>query len=99
MAEKEKSLIMRIITPDGDDLSVECDSARINISDGVEGSKGGSFGIRRGQAETVFLVAKGKTLAFNKGELIFSAQTGDGFATMDGKTLTVTVESLSVEAN
>lgn len=91
MANTEKSFVLEIVTPEGTAAQVECDSARLTLSDGTGGRGGGSYGIRKGHAPAVFLLAEGVTTALLRGKEVLSLPTGEGFASMEGDTLSVTV--------
>ncbi len=81
-----------LFTPHRQFPSLECDSARLNISDSVGGKFSGSYGIRKGHAKAVFSLAEGKISVSLKGEEIFSAECQGGFATVENDEVRVTVD-------
>lgn len=88
-------LKLTVVSPTGGVGPVECSSIHLFVSDGENGSKGGSYGIRRGHSMAVFSLAKGKTDAFVDGNLVFSVEHEAGFAVVNNNTVKITVESYS----
>lgn len=95
MKKMNDKLLLNIYTVDSAYEGIECDSVILSIADSSDGSFSGSYGIKKGHAETVFSLKKGKTLALNKGENVFSAATSDGFAMVKSNIVNVTVDSLT----
>lgn len=91
MTDTDRCFTLELVTPGGLAARVTCDSVRLTLADGQRGSGGGSYGVRKGHAPAVFLLADGQTVALLDGEEVFSARTGEGFAGMAEDTLTVTV--------
>lgn len=88
-------LLLNIYTVDSAYENIECDSVILSIADSNDGSFSGFYGIKRGHAETVFSLSKGKTLALSKGEAVFSAETSEGFALVKNNIVSITIDSLT----
>ena len=84
-----------LFTPDRQLPSVECDSVKLNIADSITGEFSGLYGIRKGHAKAVFTLKKGRITVSEKGQELFSADCGEGFATVDGDEVRVTVDSFN----
>lgn len=84
-----------IATPKGSLPPVECDSVHLNISDDAKGKSGGNYGIKKGHVKALFALEYGNVSALLKGETVFSAKVGKGFATVDEDKVTVVVEELA----
>lgn len=95
MNKMKDKLLLNIYTVDSAYENIECDSVILSIADSSDGSFSGSYGIKKGHAETLFSLKKGKTLAFLKGETVLSAETDDGFAMVKNNTVNVTVDSIT----
>ena len=89
-------LVLKVITPAGSFGPYRCQSVRLNASDDAEGSGGGSCGIRPGHIESLISVEKGPLTAYSGGEVILSAECGNGFATVEDDVVTVVIEEYSV---
>ncbi len=90
----KNSLTLKIITVDRQIEISECDSVRLNIADDKNGKFSGSYGIKKGHAGAVFSLSAGVVTAYRKDELIFSAETSDGFGMVEYDTVSLTVDSI-----
>ncbi len=87
------NLILIIATPNGSLPPIECDSVHLTVCDDAKGKNGGSYGIRKGHVNAIFSLESGKTTALLNGETVFSANTSNGFATVNQDTVTVVIEN------
>ena len=87
------ALTLRIVTPGGALEPVACDSVRLTVCDDSRGKGGGSYGIRPGHTKALLALEAGPIRAFLAGGPVLSGQTGGGFATVDGDTVTAVVET------
>lgn len=83
-------LKLKIISINGIEAELECDSVRITLN---EGEHSGSYGIRKGHANSVFALGVGHIEAFTDNNQLLFAKTGNGFATVDNNNVLVTVDS------
>jgi F0F1-type ATP synthase epsilon subunit len=90
----DKSLYLKIITPNDCIGPFECDSVKLIITDGKRDKEGGSYGIRRGHVTSLLALGKGKTEAFLNSKLVFSAETSEGFAKISPDLVTLVVDSV-----
>lgn len=86
-------LNLKIVTPQGETQEITCDSVHLTIADGSNGKGEGSYGIRPGHVKALISLAKGKISAFSSGDLIFSAECEEGFATVEKNKVTAVVEN------
>ncbi len=82
-------LTLRITTPDKGTCEIFCDSITLTLKDAKNGKGGGSYGIHKGHAPSVFATQKGDIRAFSDGNIIFSECFDEGFATLKNNILTV----------
>ncbi len=82
-------LTLKIVTPEGVDESVECDSVSLWMAPDSRGKGEGSIGIRKGHVDAVIALGNGKIEARRNGAAVFSAETEGGFATILNDTVTV----------
>ena len=87
------TLTVQIFTVHGQLQPMECDDVLLPISDSVNGSFSGSYGIRPGHAQAVFSLKAGLLRLSSKGKALFRANVSGGFATMENDLLSITVES------
>lgn len=87
-------LTLRIISKDGCETPVECDSVHLTVADDNMGQGGGSMGIRSGHIKSLISLDKGPVTAFIEGKEIFSRITDVGFATVENDTVTVVTEKI-----
>ena len=89
-----KDMKLILFTPQRQFPTVECDSVKLNVADSVSGKFSGSYGIRKGHAKAVFTLKEGRISASLNNREVFSAECGEGFATVDGDEVRVTVDSV-----
>ena len=82
-------LTLKIVTPEGVDETVDCDSVSLWMAPDQRGKGEGSFGIRKGHIDSVIALGSGKLEARLNGNTVFSAQTESGFATVLNDTVTI----------
>ena len=82
-------LTLKIVTPEGVNESVECDSVSLWMAPDSRGRGEGSIGIRRGHVDAVIALGNGKIEGRQNGKTVFSAETEGGFATVREDTVTV----------
>lgn len=92
---EDKDFLLKIVTPKECIGPFSCDSVKLSITDGKRQKEAGSYGIRKGHAEAVFALEKGKLTALKDGKEIFSFETSKGFATVCKDVVTVTVSNIS----
>lgn len=81
-----------LFTPHRQFPSLECDSVKLSIADSINGKFSGSYGIRKGHAKAIFSLAEGRISASLDGQEVFSAQCGEGFATVENDDVRVVVD-------
>ena len=91
--KSNNKLNLKIVTPEGQFCSLECETAVFRISDDEDGKGSGSYGVRKGHTLSVFSVQAGTISAYKDSAKIFSAEIGNGFALMEANVLTVTTEN------
>ena len=89
-----KDMKLILFTPQRQMPTVECDSVRLNIADSISGKFSGSYGIRNGHAKAMFTLKEGRISASLNNQEVFSAECGEGFATVDGDEVRVTIDSI-----
>ena len=87
--DKNLPLVLKIITQEGALPEVYCDSIRVDIAEDTKGRGDGSYGIRKGHAEALLALGKGKIRACENGKEIFSHPVNGGFATISKNIITV----------
>ena len=85
-----------LFTPHRKLPEIECDSVKLNIADSVDGSFSGAYGIRKGHAKAVCTLKEGRICVLNNNQEVFTADCGEGFATVDGDEVRVTVDSAEI---
>lgn len=90
----ERTISLKLTSPDGSAQTVPCDSIRFSVPDGENGKNSGSVGIRRGHADALMAVAPGKIRAFSDGREIFSKQIGPGIAVVTASEVSVLTERM-----
>lgn len=83
-----------LFTPHQKFDTLECDSVKLPVADSVSGKFSGSYGIRKGHSKTIFSLAGGKIVVGFGGQEIFSAECGEGFATVNTDDVRVVVDSI-----
>ncbi len=94
MKDMNDSLTLKMITVDRQIEIGDCDSIRLNIADDKNGKFSGSYGIKKGHARAVFSLSAGTVNAYKNNELVFSAETSDGFGMVEDNTVSLTVDSV-----
>ena len=87
-------LTLKIVTPEGDDRSIGCDSVNLWMAPDSKGKGEGSFGIRKGHVDAVIALGNGPLEAHLEGKTVFSARTEGGFVTVLHDTVTVITNHL-----
>ena len=83
------SLTLKIVTPDGVNQTVLCDSVSLWMAADAKGKGEGSLGIHKGHTEAVIALGKGPLFANLEGKRVYSAHTDGGFATVLADTVTI----------
>ena len=83
------ALTLKIVTPEGVDQTVGCDSVVLWMASDRKGRGEGSIGIRRDHTDAVIALGNGPLEAFSDGNKVFSARTESGFAAVLKNTVTV----------
>ena len=89
-------LTLKIVTPDGMDRTVDCDSILLWMAADTSGKGEGSIGIRQGHVNAVIALGNGPIEARLKGSKVFEAETEGGFATVMNDTVTVVTQHLKI---
>ena len=95
MAETDKTFALKLTTPEGTFGPFACDSVKLHITDGKNGTGSGAYGIRRGHAPALLALMAGQITASSNGKTVASAQIGEGFAMVHANLVTVTVDTLT----
>ena len=82
-----------IATPQKKQPPLTCDSVRLMLCDDAKGRGGGEYGIHPGHIKALIALQEGPLHAFLHGEPILEGACGAGFASVEGDTVTVVVES------
>lgn len=93
----EKTLTLKIVTPDGPAAEHTCTSLRLTVLDDKSGHGGGSYGIHPGHVPAVFALAEAAVTAYNGSDITYTAHVKGGLASLKGDTLTVLTDSCTVE--
>lgn len=75
-------LTLKIVTPEGVDRTVDCESISLWMAPDAKGKGEGSIGIRQGHVDAVIALGNGPIEARKEGQAIFSARSEGGFATV-----------------
>ena len=89
-------LTLKIVTPEGTDKTVDCDSVILWLAADEKGRGEGSIGIRKGHTNTVIALGNGPISAGINGKAVFSGQTQGGFATVFENVVTVVTPHLTI---
>lgn len=88
------NLTLKVFTVDRHIEVDGCDYVKLSIADSCKGKFSGSYGIKRGHARAVFSLCEG-TLTASKGtDILFEAETSEGFATVENDVVSVTVDKV-----
>lgn len=88
-------LTLKIVTPDGEDREISCDSVSLWMAPDQKGRQEGSIGIRKGHTNAVIALGNGSVAALQDGKSVFSGRTEGGFATVLNNTVTVITNHLT----
>lgn len=92
MSGMKDTLTVQIFTVNGPLQPIECDDVLLPITDSVDGSFSGSYGVRPGHAQAIFSLKEGLLQLSFQGKTVFSANVSDGFATIADNDLCITIE-------
>ena len=87
-----KQLAVKIVTPQGEQKSLVCDSLRLSVADNANERGGGSYGIRPGHVDMLLALEEGELSALLAGKLVLEGRCGNGFATVEKNVVTVVAE-------
>ncbi len=87
-----EALSLKVITPEKEYIYENCESVSFCVNDNQKGNGGGSYGIRKGHAKTIFSLDKGKLYASKNGEVEVNAIVSSGFAKVENNVVTVIVD-------
>ena len=83
-------LLFRVLTPQGEKFSGECEAVDLWARDDAEGNGGGSLGFRRGHLPAVVALAEGGRVKAMEGDnTVYSARIRGGYARVDRESVTV----------
>lgn len=83
------SLMLRIEESMGTETEIACDTVRLFVADGEDGSGGGFLGIRKGHARALIALGSGMLRAKRDGETVYEDNIPGGFALVERDTVTV----------
>ncbi|MBQ4591271.1 MAG: hypothetical protein IJB20_04505 [Clostridia bacterium] len=93
MSEKIR---LSIVTPDGETVSVSCDSVRLDAQDDKNGRNGGGLGIRRGHTPAMIALSEGQLTASAEGSVVLKVKVKNGFAAVAQDVVTVLTDLAEV---
>ena len=93
------ALTLKIVSPQGVGLTVNCDSISLWMAPDRRGKGEGSIGIRKGHANAVIALGTGKAEAKLDGKTVYTAVTEGGFATVLDDTVTVVTQKIVQQQN
>ena len=91
------ALTLKIVTPEGVDHSIDCDSVSLWMAPDSKGKGEGSLGIRKDHVNAVIALGNGPVTAQLQGNTVFSAQSEGGFATVMNNVITVVSQQMTVK--
>ena len=91
------ALTLKIVSPEGLDHTVECDSVILWMAPDHSGKGEGSIGFRKDHVNTVVALGSGPMEARLEGETVYSGCTEGGFATVLDNVITVVTPHASTE--
>ena len=92
------SLTLKIVTPEGVDQSIDCDSVSLWMAPDSKGKGEGSLGIRKDHVNAVIALGNGPVTAHLQGDIVFSALSEGGFATVMNNVITIVSQHLKIES-
>lgn len=87
-----ENMVLKVVTPGGEAVNVDCDSVQLRIPDDASGNHGGWLGIRRGHADSLMALAPGKVQARLNGALVAETFVSGGIAFVADNVVTVLAE-------
>lgn len=88
------ALTLKIVTPEGVDQTIDCDSVSLWMAPDSKGKGEGSIGIRKNHVNAVIALGNGPVTAHLQGSTVFSARSEGGFATVLNNVITVVSQHL-----
>ena len=88
------ALTLKIVTPEGVNQTVDCDSVTLWMAADANGRGEGSIGIRKGHVDAIIALGNGPIEAHLNGKPVFSARCESGFATVRKDTVSVVTHHL-----
>ncbi len=89
------ALTLQIVTPEGVNRTIPCDSVSLWMAPDSKGRGEGSIGIRKGHVDAVIALGNGKIEALEDGKPVFTGQSEGGFATVRSNVVSVITTKLS----
>lgn len=89
MTPEPGKLLLRVVTPTGETMSLTCDSVHMQTPDGADGKNGGWIGIRRGHTDAMIALAAGNIRVLMEGQLLRTIHVSEGFASVSRDVVTV----------
>lgn len=96
MSDEKQRLLLKVVTPSGQCVSMECDSIRLCIPDDASGENGGWLGIRPGHEDALLALAEGTVQAVAAGATT-SIRTAAGFTFVEKNTVTVMTDQAEIQ--
>ena len=90
------SLTLKIVTPEGVDRTVSCDSISLWMAPDTKGKGEGSIGIRKGHVDAVIALGSGPIEGRENGQTVFSARSNGGFATVLKDVVTIVTPHVEI---
>ena len=92
-------LTLKIVTPEGVDRTVNCESISLWMAPDTKGKGEGSIGIRQGHVDAVIALGNGPIEAREAGQTIFSARSEGGFASVLKDVVTIVTPHVEIVSN
>lgn len=89
-------LTLKIVTPEGVDRTVDCESISLWMAPDEKGKGEGSIGIRKGHVDAVIALGNGPIEARREGQAVFAARTRGGFATVLKDVVTIVTPHIEI---
>jgi len=89
------ALTLQIVTPEGVNRTIPCDSVSLWMAPDSKGRGEGSIGIRKGHVDAVIALGNGKIEALEDGKPVFTARSEGGFATVRNDVVSVITTKLN----
>ena len=92
-------LTLKVLTPEGAELTAACDHVNLFALDNAAGEGGGSVGVRRGHCRALIALAPGSSVtAKREGAAVKKVRVLGGFAMVRDDTVTVLTDSFEEES-